>query len=71
MNRWLFPVCLILSLLGVGFVLWRFGLSLPALLLSLLFLACPVGVAIQTVRLDRQFRRDLEAGRHSAHKDLP
>lgn len=71
MKRWLFPVCLVLSLVGVGFALVRFGVTLPGLLLSVIFLACPVVVAIQTVRLERRFRQDMDAAKHLQHKDLP
>ncbi|WPP46103.1 hypothetical protein [Pseudomonas sp. AN-1] len=72
MKRNILTICTVVSAIGIVTVLYLYGISIKSLVVSLIFLICPVLVLIQTARGVRQFDKDIgEAGRKLQRKDLP
>ncbi len=72
MKRNILTICTVVSVVGIATVLYLYGVSIKSLVVSLIFLLCPVLVLIQTARGVRQFDKDIgEASRKLQGKDLP
>lgn len=72
MRRNILTICTVVSAIGIATVLYLYGVSIKSLVVSLIFLICPVLVLIQTARGVRQFDKDIEeVNRKLQGKDVP
>lgn len=61
MKRWAYWICALLSTVLAAWLLHRYDLSLPSLLLAILLLACPFWVVCISLYQARQTEREIAA----------